>query len=59
MVANVSPSCVVTAASRFNSSVVSLQAIAFATAVTEAVNSHGFMVSPDALYGNCIKNVSA
>ena len=45
IVNSVSASCVRTVPSRFSSSSVSLQAIALAAAVMEAVNSHGFKES--------------
>ena len=45
MVASVSPNCTSTAARRAVSSSFSLQAIAFAIAVIEAVSSHGFIFS--------------
>ena len=45
IVNSVSASCVRTVPSRFSSSSVSLQAIALAATVMEAVNSHGFKES--------------
>ena len=51
MVANVSLNCTSTAANRASSSSLSLQAIALAAAVIEAVNSHGFiLIVPFILY---------
>lgn len=45
MVASVSPSCAGIADNSDNSSSLSLQAMAFAAAVIEAVSSHAFIIS--------------
>lgn len=46
MVTSVSPSCTSTDAKRVSSSLVSLQEMAFAIAVTDAVISQAFILSP-------------
>ena len=58
MVAIVSPSCTNTAASSASSSVVRLQAMALARAVTEVVRHKVFIISPYVVYdnaGRCVR----
>ncbi len=46
IVVKVSPNCMNVDPKRLNSSVLSLHANAFAIAVIDAVNSHGFIITP-------------
>lgn len=50
MVAKVSPNCVKVEPKRLSSSMLNLHAIAFASTVMDAVNSHEFLKSPLMLY---------